>query len=156
MGLSLHEQEFIEEFDKEYYKELKFGFERGVRAVSDSLLKALIEARDIRFLRKLLKDKDKEVRWAAAWALGRIGEPAVEPLIEALKKDKEVRKAAAWALGEIGDARAVEPLIEALKKDKEVREAAAEALNSIASKSLDNLMAVRNALKYLDRSDQSE
>ena len=63
----------------------------------------------------------------------KIGEPAVEPLIEALKdKDQDVRWEAALALGNIGDERAVEPLIEALKdEDEDVREAAGEALEKI-------------------------
>jgi len=286
MGLSLCEQEFIEGFDKEYRRELKFGFERRVRAVSDPFLDALIEARDVEFLEILLRDstlttpiklgillrldemgelvigllikilkceeklrdwaawelmeigepvgryneaidalieslkdkdeevrinaalalgeaknrkaveplietlkdesrkvresaalalgvigderaikplleilkKDDEIRWAAAKALGWIGEPVgknkmvIEALIGALRdKNEEVGEAAAWALGRIGDARAVDPLIDALEDDDEnVRKAAAKALNSIASKSPD---IVRKALKRLDRSD---
>jgi HEAT repeat protein len=103
--------------------------------------------------------KDKDVRKAAAEALGRLGwEPAqdemagwywmakrywgqcvvlgalaVEPLIAALKhKDSDARKVAAEALGEIKDPRAVEPLIAALKDEKwDVRAAAAEALVSL-------------------------
>jgi len=59
-----------------------------------------------------LKDKDAGVRESAAKALGKIGEPAVEPLIRALKdKDENVRDGAAAALGKIGDRRAVEPRI---------------------------------------------
>lgn len=66
-------------------------------------------------------------------ALFKIGEPAIESLIQALKdKEHVVRLGAARVLGEIGDARAVEPLIEVLKhKDKEVRESAAEALGEL-------------------------
>jgi HEAT repeat protein len=57
----------------------------------------------------------------------------VEPLIAALKdKDSDVRKAAAEALGKIGDPRAVEPLIAALKDAEwHVRKAAAKALVSL-------------------------
>lgn len=52
----------------------------------------------------------------AAKALSKIGKPAVEPLIEALKSDDDfVRINAAIALNWIGDPRAVEPLIVALK-----------------------------------------
>ena len=48
-----------------------------------------------------------------------IGAPAVEPLIAILKdSDKEVRGAAASALGQIGDVRAVEPLAKALSEEK--------------------------------------
>lgn len=52
----------------------------------------------------------------AVEALVKIGEPAVKPLIKALK-DEFVRAEAAQALGKIGDARAVKPLIQALKVD---------------------------------------
>jgi HEAT repeat protein len=73
------------------------------------------------------------VRFEAIWALQRIGEPAVEPLIQALKdKDKVIRFGAADALGRIGDARAVEPLIQALKdEDYTVRAWAALNLGRI-------------------------
>ena len=56
MGLSLCEQEFIEGYDKEYYKELKFGFEKDVGVVSDPFFNSLVEARDVGFLRGLLED----------------------------------------------------------------------------------------------------
>jgi HEAT repeat protein len=73
------------------------------------------------------------VRQKAAEALGKIGEPAVEPLIGALRDENRlVRRRAAEALGEIRDARAVEPLIGALRdRDSWVRRRAAEALEKI-------------------------
>ncbi len=63
----------------------------------------------------------------------RIGEPAVLPLINALKDESSsVRSGAAEALGEIGDARAVQPLIDALKDESsEVCWRAAWALGEI-------------------------
>jgi HEAT repeat protein len=66
------------------------------------------------------------VRYAVTEALVKIGAPAMEPLIAALKdkdsKDSDVCQAAAEALGEIKDPRAVEPLIAALKdEDSDVR-----------------------------------
>ena len=66
----------------------------------------------------------------AAFALARIGRPAVDFLIPALdNKDSVVRLRAAWALGQIGDARAVDPLILTLRDgDWAVRMRAAEAL----------------------------
>lgn len=66
-------------------------------------------------------------------ALEAIGEPAVEPLISALKdNDRNVRIMAIRALGAIGDARAVEPIILALEdKDWDVRDSAAAALGRI-------------------------
>jgi hypothetical protein len=86
---------------------------------------------------KALKDKDWNVRYDAAYALGDIGDKrAVEPLIKALGDEHmDVRYAAVYALAKIGDKRAVEPLIKALK-DKEgyVRDIAAEALGNIGDK----------------------
>jgi DNA repair photolyase len=86
--------------------------------------------RDVNGLIKALKYDDPNVRYDAAKALGRLGDPrAVEPLISALR---DVCKSAAEALGKIGDSRAIEPLISVLE-DKESyrtfeRKAAAEAL----------------------------
>ena len=55
-----------------------------------------------------------------------IGEPAVEPLIQALKDiHKYVREGAAEALRTIGDERAVEPLIQAVNYDDYMRAKAA-------------------------------
>lgn len=73
------------------------------------------------------------VREAAGKALVKIGEPAVKPLIAALKHHHiPVRKAAAEVLREIGDERAVGPLQSALKdRDWEVREAARAALEAV-------------------------
>ncbi|MCD5401319.1 HEAT repeat domain-containing protein, partial [candidate division NPL-UPA2 bacterium] len=80
-----------------------------------------------------LRDEDRGVRLRAAWALGKIGKPAVEPLIAALKdEDSDVRESAATALWKIGDPRAVTPLITALgDEDERVRRNAAEALGRI-------------------------
>jgi HEAT repeat protein len=70
-------------------------------------------------------------RRAAAQALARLGQPAVEPLIAALRDDyPEVRRQAAVALGQIKDSRAVEPLIAALH-DADLRCKAAAALAEI-------------------------
>ena len=59
--------------------------------------------------------KDQNSLYAAI-ALVKIGKPSVEPLIQALKdNDIDVKRNAALALGTINDTRAVEPLIQALK-----------------------------------------
>lgn len=56
----------------------------------------------IPFLIEILGDSVAFVRGGAAEALGKIGKPAVEPLIAALKdKDRRVREKAVWALVEI-------------------------------------------------------
>ena len=66
----------------------------------------------------------------AAWALGEIGAPAVEPLVAALEfKHWTAREAAANALATIGARRAVVPLVAALRDEQwAVRAAAAKAL----------------------------
>jgi HEAT repeat protein len=85
-----------------------------------------------------LGDSDSAVRAAAAWALGKLGDPqAVPALIKALGDwgdwwSEDVRAAAAWALGKLGDPQAVPALIQALgDSDSAVRRAAAEALGAI-------------------------
>ena len=74
--------------------------------------------------------------------LARSGEPAVEPLIQALEDESwEVRKSAAAALGKIGDARAVEPLIQALKDEYwNVNKKAEEALGEIGEPAVEPLL----------------
>jgi len=87
-------------------------------------------------LERLRKDDSWRMRWAAATALGEIGdEGAVEALLEHLRNDDSwrVRWAAATALGEIGDGRAVEALIGRQSEDDNahVRWGAAVALGKI-------------------------
>jgi len=127
--------------------------------VREGVAEALGETGDERALIPLvqiLEDMDSSVRYTVAFALDKLGwkpsndkekvhyliarkkwsqleeagEPAVEPLIRALKdRHVDVRKSIAEALGMMGDQRAVEPLIEALKDENEgVREVAALAL----------------------------
>ena len=68
--------------------------------------------------------------------LVRIGPPAVEYLIRALKDEKwQIRTSAAIILGKIGDKRAVKPLIKSLTdKNRDVRCSAACALGDIKDK----------------------
>ncbi len=75
---------------------------------------------------------NQEIGDQAAAALVSIGEPAVEPLIAALKDEHEgVRFGAAKALRRLGEP-AVEPLIAALKDEhKEVRSVATEVLGGL-------------------------
>ena len=89
---------------------------------------------------------DHNVRFAAALALGRVGDSrAVNPLISALEDQPRVREAAAKALGEIGDPSAVRNLIAALEDaDWEISSTIAKALGKIgdprATKPLINLL----------------
>jgi len=81
-----------------------------------------------------LGDSDRNVRRAAAAALGAIGDPhAVPALIKALgDRDLYVRRAAAGALGAIGDPQAVPALIQALGDSySDVRRVAAGALGEL-------------------------
>ena len=67
----------------------------------------------------------------------RLDAVAIEPLIAALKDEHEsVRWFAAEALGKLGDPRGVEPLEEMLDdKDADVREAARKALKKLCDQS---------------------
>ncbi len=127
--------------------------EIGAPAVE--VLIAILEKRGPR------EERDSFSSWAAAAALGQIGDPrAVGPLIAALREPRNpnadanlefwcaggealgivmrdglvmMRAHAAEALGKIGDARAVEPLTAASRSGEDaVRQAAAEALSKIS------------------------
>jgi len=72
-----------------------------------------------------------ETRDYAAKILGKIGIPAVEPLIRALENDEYfVRVSAIEQLGRIGDERAVDPLIELLR-NQDLMTLTVEALGRI-------------------------
>ena len=111
----------------------KIGDERAVEPLIEALknenryvrsgaVMALGKIGDLRAIEPLIRvtsgDKDSHIREEAAEALVRIGKPAVEPLIQALKAEKtDARLSAAVALAKIGDARAEEHLIRALKDE---------------------------------------
>ncbi len=82
------------------------------------------------------------VRWKAAEALSKIGVPAVDALIGALRhSDDDVRWKAAIALGEIGDQRAINPLISLLcDEDRFVKSRAAYALGLIGEPAVESLI----------------
>jgi HEAT repeat protein len=86
---------------------------------------ALGEARETRALPALLQamrgEPDLYVRETITWALVRLGELAIQPLVDALRHEHaQVRQDAAHALGKIGDSRALNALISILA-DNEVR-----------------------------------
>lgn len=73
---------------------------------------------DVDVLIQRMNSEDQATRILAKNALVELGEPAVEPLIDALKdeyEDQTIREMAALALAEIGNERAIIPLIAALK-----------------------------------------
>jgi len=118
----LHEQ-FPEAFRRD--TALKRRLVEAFGAAGAPAVPALIQA---------LGDSDRDVRRAAAEALGDLGDPqAVPALIQALRDDWEaVRRAAAEALGKLGDPQAIPPLIQALGDYwYDVRFAAAEALGKL-------------------------
>lgn len=107
---------------------------RGVPIEAIKILRKIGDARAVEPLIGLLTDKDKYVRFQAAFALGELGDPrAVEPLINTLTdEDERVRVDAAEALGKLGDPRAVEPLISAMVDESwNVRTEAISALGLI-------------------------
>ncbi|MDM8000670.1 MAG: HEAT repeat domain-containing protein [Dehalococcoidia bacterium] len=101
----------------------------GREDVTDSLVELGILA-VAPLVQALKHEKDGLVKYNAALALSKIGQPAVDPLLESVDyDDADVRLEAVWALGQIGDDRAVEPLVEALKdEDWYVRKQAAVSL----------------------------
>ena len=107
-------------------------------------------------LAELLKDKD--VRVAAAYALGGIGPDAkiAIPVLTELLKDKNVRVAAASALGGIGpDAKTAIPALTELLKNKDfnvrvTRETAARALGEIGPDAKTAIPALTELLKDED------
>ena len=91
----------------------------------------------------LLQDKKELVRREAAYALGKVRNPAVvNPLIQQFQKDKiaEVKNACVIALGEIGDVSAIDALTRILQNrpknenpaDDFLRRSAARSIGQIA------------------------
>ncbi|OHB85418.1 MAG: hypothetical protein A3J73_07260 [Planctomycetes bacterium RIFCSPHIGHO2_02_FULL_38_41] len=132
---------------------LKDKINRNRREEAAKALGEIGDSRAVQPLIALLKDeKDENVVGKAELALCKLGKPAVEPLIAALKdanSPSRVRYVAASALGRIGDIRALDTLIAALKDaDSCVREGAALALSFLVDRrALEPLVA---ALKDVD------
>ncbi|MBI5301588.1 MAG: HEAT repeat domain-containing protein [Chloroflexi bacterium] len=99
-------------------------FDLGTKDMVNQSIKALDENNEL---------SDAETRKSAEELLIKVGAPAVEPLINALKDTSSARRqGVAKILGEIRDTRAVKPLIAALQNsDSEVRKVAIEALKNI-------------------------
>lgn len=76
---------------------------------------AILTTDEIDSLIQDLGSPDTLVKADAAKTLVEIGDPAVEPLIEALRnEDYDIRENAVLVLGKIGNETAIDPLIEAL------------------------------------------
>ena len=117
-------------------------FEDGNLRVREAAAEALGKIGDVRAVKPLIKalrDVAFDVRLNAAFALGRIGEPAIESLIEALEDgnglDREAAVEALKAMNTLsntGDARVVQPLIKLLEdKNRAARQGAAKVLGMI-------------------------
>ena len=125
----------------------KIGDARAIKSLMGALKDKDVREEAIRALRRIgdvraVKPLLNETEWiyyliaTEKWdEVVKIGKPAVELLIDALKdRYWNVRVCAVKALGDIGDARAVEPLIVILKRkyeDRDVREEAIRALGRI-------------------------
>jgi HEAT repeat protein len=155
----------------------KHGAPEVRRAAAKSLGK-IGGASAIEHLAAALKDNDPEVQCEAAYALGKAGSTAVEPLVIVLTDEDSgprVRSVAARALVSIRDPRAVDALVIALKHervkrrmigymgDPDVLQAAAEGLGEIGdARAIEPLIealvtgkenvrtAAANALKQID------
>ena len=106
---------------------------KNIRLNAAKILGAMSYPKSINALILTLRDNNKLVRREASTALSRMGQLAVDPLIEIVDdEDWRVRGAAAWALGNLKDDAAIEPL-EALLEDESgyVRAGAVNAINSI-------------------------
>lgn len=90
----------------------------------------------------LLHHKYSFVRQKAAVALAKIGEPAVEPLLIALKEESALNNEAIWALGELKDGRAIPLLLQYLRSsNNDIRREAASALGKIGEPAIKPLIA---------------
>ena len=91
-------------------------------------------------MRELAKDPDREVRQAAAQALGRLAQPEDLPLLRELAKDPDwvVRQAAAQVLGRLAQPEDL-PLLRELAKDQEslIGETAMKVLMSFSREELE-------------------
>jgi HEAT repeat protein len=101
-----------------------------------------------------LKNKDPDIRWEAAYNLGRIGDKrAVEPLIEVLEQDESslVRDWAASSLGHLGDEQALIPLLTAYKasQNRSFVGRIIEALGQLSAGQLDTSSTLEILLEAL-------
>ena len=104
------------------------------RSAAKALARMQLE-KSIEPLAQALKDSSLGVRLEAGYALGRIGEPAIDVLIEARNDaDSRVRDSAVAALGNIGGESVRSQLISVLRDEDEestVKLTAIQALNKI-------------------------
>ncbi|NIM93321.1 MAG: hypothetical protein GTO18_06380 [Anaerolineales bacterium] len=106
--------------------------------------------KSITALTDMLRDEDNKVQNAAVHALSKIGQSALQSLLDILLDDQErleVRQLSARAIGEIADARAVDPILSLLKTvdEETLMIDLVVALGKIGEKqAVDNLVAIFN------------
>ena len=107
--------------------------ESNVRGHAAEALGEINDTSAIGSMFQVLLDDQNQVRYSVGRALVKLGKPAVDPLIDALKVNQAiVREIAATALGEINDTKANGPLIQALGDENgDVRASAALSLAQI-------------------------
>ncbi|HDL15004.1 MAG TPA: HEAT repeat domain-containing protein [Euryarchaeota archaeon] len=114
---------YLKSMDK---RDMYGGMAYGFTVKADELREELKKEESKKEIKALITKKE----WRK---VKEIGEEAVKPLIALLKdEDKDVRWKAAYALGKIGNKRAVEPLIALLNdKDEDVRNTATDGLKKL-------------------------
>jgi HEAT repeat protein len=110
-----------------------------LRKIGESGSVAKFAARDLLIV---LTDENKEVRWAAAWALGKLGDTSqamIQGLLARLQHENwSIRQVAAWPLGELGNSypAVIQELLACLQDENwNVRWVAAEALGKLGDSS---------------------
>jgi HEAT repeat protein len=127
---------------KELIKDLH---KRGREGLQASTTLAEMGALAVMQLMKVLKGEDDEyARKLAALSLGRIGEPAIDPLLETMKSENpKTRRYAVEALGHLrSEPRVAGALYQARKDpDEQVRDAAWRALERLPPSTMEKRMA---------------
>ncbi len=112
---------------------LRFGSRAVEPLIQSFIVEDKVELGKASVYKGLGYDITSSVGYIAMNGIIKIGEPAVEPLKQALKDENNtIRELSAIALGEIRDGRAKEALVQTLKdEDEKVRKAAEKALKRI-------------------------
>lgn len=109
------------------------GKSKYMRWLAAEALGNIGDPRAVNPLINALTSRDEDFNNFVESALAKFGKSAVDDLIHALKnKNKNIRRCAAYALGIINDVKAKDPLLEAINdKNDDVRYAIAEALGKL-------------------------
>ena len=129
-----------------------------IRENSAQALGKIGDERAVGPLVKIMNNPNENLppRENAILALGEIGEPAVEPLIQAMENENpQIRARAAEALGGIKDERAIEPLTRALRdKYSMVRNAARMGLRGFESQDKYGVIATYGKKREFSTEDE--